>query len=1351
MKRVIYVLAIFFSSLAYGACSDYHSNGSCISPCVWLTGGGGRCSDPVNTAPTNISLSPSSVAENSASGTAVGTFTTTDTAGNTHTYTLVSGTGSTDNASFTISGNQLLTNAIFNYEVKTSYSIRVRTTDQGGLFFEKAFTITVSNVNEAPAVTSGASASVNETIPVSTVIYTITATDPDAGQTLTYSIGGTDAAYFNVNATTGAITFKASPDFETKSSYSITVTATDNGSPLLSASKAVTISINNLNETPTNISLDNASVAENQPSGTTVGNLSTTDPDTGNTFTYSIVGGDAASFSISGNQLKTAASFDYETKNSYSVTIRSTDQGGLTFDKIFTVSITNVNEAPTITAPNSGNAYSANVAENTTSVADVDATDIEGSTLTYSLSGTDAARFTINSTTGVVTFTTAPDFETPSDVGGNNVYDFIVTVSDGSLSDTQDFNITVTNANEPPVITAPNSGNAYSANVAENTTAVADVDAINPDAGQTLTYSLSGTDASKFTINSTTGIVTFTSAPDYENPTDSGGDNIYNFTVTVSDNGSPVLTDTQTFTITITDVNEFPVADYRLEEPSWSGTVGEVKDSSGNNLNGTAIGSPKPIPITTLPARTGNPGTCGYGSFPGPWTNGGAITIDNLPVSTATGAKTTVSFWMKWNGTNSVMPIGWNRYDLWLVSNNFGFNTDNSDVYGIASTGLANRWVHVVATFTNGSVTTNALYIDGVKQTLTQRQGTPNNTTAKVQSTLYISGWQYTTNYRFSGSIDEVKVFNSALSQSQVTTLYNETHPCTGITPACTSFTYTLYHPTSTANKLQTRIAQQPFDLNISVACTSGSDPMPDRQIKKIYALTGTCPAATTGLPVLWNSSADINNTAKTITLSGLNSSKAYSNIKLMLETNASEFNCSADNMAIRPASYTISSPASPIKAADFTLQIAATDSGGGYNGTASVSTGLQTLNPNCPVSSGFVKSNLGAAEPLSITFQNDINVSAMKATDVGAIYLNTKDSVWTAIDQPNDCISDSNATIANVQGLFGCNIESNLSLVIIPNNFEVNGTLTNAEGGMFTYLSNDLNMSAQLDLNITAKNSEGNTTKNYDKGCYAKSTTLTLPHSAVPSPLTKIFYAESLSGIASNVPKNNDINLTDLSNTIFTQGAAPLAMRLNFDRNSSQPLNPFDFNITSANVVDSDGVSGTGTPVGNAAFVYGRARPYDVATNAGFAPNPVEFEVYSTVPTGYVSPMPQNVLKWYRNLNHTAAAQGNVLRGGFSAGTTDSAVNVSSPPQSGTQIVTVTSAADKTVHLDISPWLWYSPNPAKIYNYGTDCSQHPCFLYDYTSAAAGVSGVRSGTFQGSDFEMAPAQNITNKGVKVFR
>jgi hypothetical protein len=105
----------------------------------------------VNDPPTDIVLSKSDVDENQPINTVVGTFSTTDPdVGDPHTYTLVGGAGSTDNGSFNISGNQLRTSAVFNFEVKNSYSIRVRTTDSGGLFFEKIFTITVNDLPEAP-------------------------------------------------------------------------------------------------------------------------------------------------------------------------------------------------------------------------------------------------------------------------------------------------------------------------------------------------------------------------------------------------------------------------------------------------------------------------------------------------------------------------------------------------------------------------------------------------------------------------------------------------------------------------------------------------------------------------------------------------------------------------------------------------------------------------------------------------------------------------------------------------------------------------------------------------------------------------------------------------------------------------------------------------------------------------------------------------------------------------------------------------------------------------------------------------------------------------------------------------
>lgn len=120
-------------------------------------------SAPVQTAsattvaanPTDITLSNSSVAENAAVGTTVGVFTATDPNPTAHTFALVSGTGDTDNASFQLDDETLMTNAVFDFETKSSYSIRVRATNQGGGTYEEAFTITITDVDEvAPTIVS---------------------------------------------------------------------------------------------------------------------------------------------------------------------------------------------------------------------------------------------------------------------------------------------------------------------------------------------------------------------------------------------------------------------------------------------------------------------------------------------------------------------------------------------------------------------------------------------------------------------------------------------------------------------------------------------------------------------------------------------------------------------------------------------------------------------------------------------------------------------------------------------------------------------------------------------------------------------------------------------------------------------------------------------------------------------------------------------------------------------------------------------------------------------------------------------------------------------------------------------
>ncbi len=225
------------------------------------------------------------------------------------------------------------------------------------------------------------------------------------------------------------------------------------------------------------------------------------------------------------------------------------------------------------------------------------------------------------------------------------------------------------------------------------------------------------------------------------------------------------------------------VAEYRFEEIAWNGTAGELKDSAGYTggpFNGKAQGSPLPTPVWANPARTGSMGTCGYANLPGPYNNGGSFAVNGLPVSTAAGAQTTLAFWVYWDGTDNAIVASFNQYGLWFYNGGFGFNTNSSDIYGVASTGLAGGWHHVVAVFTNGSITSNRLYIDGVAQTLTQRFGSPSLGNAVVGSTIFIGGLVAAgTSFRFTGLIDEFKVYNGAASSPDVAAIYAQTHTCT--------------------------------------------------------------------------------------------------------------------------------------------------------------------------------------------------------------------------------------------------------------------------------------------------------------------------------------------------------------------------------------------------------------------------------------------------------------------------------------------------------------------------------------------------------------------------------------------
>ncbi len=458
-----------------------------------------------NDPPTDIGLSSADVDENQASGTAVGTLSTTDPDSVSHTYTLVAGTGDTDNASFSISGSTLQTAATFDFVTKSSYSIRVQTDDGNGGTYQEAFTITINDTNDAPTDIGLSSADVDENQTVGTAVGTLSTTDSDSGDSHTYTLvagtGDADNASFSILGTT--LQTGAFFNFESKSSYSIRVQTDDgNGGTF---QEVFTITINDTNDAPTDIGLSSADVDENQSIGTAVGTLSTTDPDSGASHTYTLVSGtgdtDNASFSMSGGTLQTAGMFDYETKSTYSIRVQTDDGNGGTYQEAFTITINDINDAPTDIG------LSSSIVDEKqpigTAVGTLSTTDQDSASHTYTLvagaGSVDNGSFTISGSTlqtaGIFDFETKSSYSirVQTDDGSGGTYQEVITITINDLNDVPtDIALSSTNVNEKQTVG----------------TAVGTLSTTDQDSGDSHTYTLvagtGDTDNASFGISGNT-------------------------------------------------------------------------------------------------------------------------------------------------------------------------------------------------------------------------------------------------------------------------------------------------------------------------------------------------------------------------------------------------------------------------------------------------------------------------------------------------------------------------------------------------------------------------------------------------------------------------------------------------------------------------------------------------------------------------------------------------------------------------------------------------------------------------------------------------------------------------------
>jgi len=458
-----------------------------------------------------------------------------------------------------------------------SYEITIEASD-GTDSVSDDLVISILDVeNEGNPIIEGLSSqSINEN---DSIGISFTVTDPQ-NDTITYSLSGVDKDLFsltfdglNASLTSSSKDYELPEDSDANNVYLVSVNFSDD---LNTTSQEVEVSISNINDNdPVITSSGSFTVPENQQA---VATLTATDADNDN-LTFSISGGDSSDLEITDSGVLTLKSDpNFEVKNNYSFTASVTD-GLYSASTPITVNISDVNEVPLFGAI----AGEISVNENIdTTLTTITASDEDGDTLAYSLTGEDLTLLSIDAN-GNVSFKASPDFEVPADSNEDNIYSFAVVANDGSLSATSP-NVLVSinnlNDNAPTFVDL-----STSVEVTNGQTNVFDITTTDAD-GDDVTLSKAGTDSSVFTI-SDSGSLSFSSAPDFANPTDSDGDNVYKLNIVASD-GS-FTTSSDEISITVLEVNNPPVINdlqtsYSHSENTIEMATFSVSDPENNTL-----------------------------------------------------------------------------------------------------------------------------------------------------------------------------------------------------------------------------------------------------------------------------------------------------------------------------------------------------------------------------------------------------------------------------------------------------------------------------------------------------------------------------------------------------------------------------------------------------------------------------------------------------------------------------------------------------------------------------------------------------------------------------------------------
>ena len=319
---------------------------------------------------------------------------------------------------------------------------------------------------------------------------------------------------------------------------------------------AVTVTVEDVNETLVITTTSRTEFSYRENGTAVIYTFSAADPE-GGTITWSPGGSDGDDFTITRDSrglgvliFASPPDFeqpsDFDGDNVYEVTVEAADDGGHVDSLAVTVTVTDQSEGPEVSGRQSLS-FMENEATDQI-LATYTATDPEDPSapiMRWSLSGRDAGDFTI-SESGELSFRSVPDFERPADSGRDNVYEFSVRASDGRNYGYLEVTVTVEDTNETPDL-AGSDRIAYQENGTES---LATYRATDQERG-TISWNLSGPDSGAFTI-SDAGVLAFNDPPDYEQPSDSNGDNVYEVTVEATDDDA----NTAFLEVTVTVTNQ---------------------------------------------------------------------------------------------------------------------------------------------------------------------------------------------------------------------------------------------------------------------------------------------------------------------------------------------------------------------------------------------------------------------------------------------------------------------------------------------------------------------------------------------------------------------------------------------------------------------------------------------------------------------------------------------------------------------------------------------------------------------------------------------------------------------------